>query len=55
MSLVYKYVWRGGRDGIVLVSTKAHISQEELLVEKLSKSGQCVPGVKEIRVDVIPL
>lgn len=42
-------------NGIVLVKTKAHISQEELLVEELTKVGQGVPGVKEIRVDVIPL
>jgi len=42
-------------NGKVLVSTKADISQEELLVKELSKSGQCVPGVKEIRVNVIPV
>jgi len=42
-------------NGIVLVKTKAHISQEELLVKELSESGQQIPGVKEIRVDVIPL
>jgi len=42
-------------NGVVLVKTKAHPSQEEFLAKELSKSGQCVPGIKEIRVDVIPL
>jgi len=42
-------------DGIVLVKTRAHISQEEHLVEELRRTAQRIPGVKEIRVNVIPL
>lgn len=42
-------------DGIVLVKTRAHISQEEHLVEELKKAGKRIAGVKEVRVDVIPL
>ena len=42
-------------DGIVTVKTRADMSQEEHLVEELSRSGQTVPGVREVRVDVVPL
>jgi len=42
-------------DGIVTVTTKAHISQEQVLVNALTKASRGIPGVEEIRVDVIPL
>ncbi|MFC2035131.1 cytidylate kinase family protein [Chloroflexota bacterium] len=42
-------------NGIVLVKTKAHISLEESLIKELVKNGQRVPGVKQIRVNVVPL
>ncbi len=41
-------------DGIVLVKTRAHISQQELLVHEMRRIGEAVQGVKEIRVNVIP-
>jgi len=40
------------RDGMVLVKTKAHISQEAHLAHIIREAGRHVPGVKEISVDV---
>ena len=40
------------RDGVVLVKTKAHISQEAHLAHMIREAGGHVPGVKEISVDV---
>jgi len=39
-------------DGIVLVKTRAHISQEAYLVHMIREAGRRVPGVKEISVDL---
>ncbi|MFC2047399.1 AAA family ATPase [Chloroflexota bacterium] len=39
-------------DGMVLVKTKAHISQEAHLSHLIRETGKNVPGVKEISVDV---
>ncbi len=39
-------------DGIVLVKTKAHISQEAYLAHMIREVGEHVPGVKEISVDI---
>ena len=41
-------------DGVVLVHTKAHISQEEHLVHRIREIGKSVPGVKEISINVYP-
>jgi cytidylate kinase len=40
------------RDGMVLVKTKAHISQEAHLAHTIREAGGHVPGVKDISVDV---
>ncbi|MFC1939454.1 AAA family ATPase [Chloroflexota bacterium] len=40
------------KDGIVLVKTKAHITQEAYLAHKIREAGGHIPGVKEINVDV---
>ncbi|MFC1989908.1 AAA family ATPase [Chloroflexota bacterium] len=40
------------RDGMVLVKTKAHISQEAYITHKIREARTQVPGVKEISVDV---
>ena len=40
------------RDGMVLVKTKAHISQEAYLVYRIREVGGQIPGVKGISVDV---
>ncbi|MFC1954157.1 AAA family ATPase [Chloroflexota bacterium] len=40
------------RDGMVLVKTKAHISQEAHLAHMIREAGGHVPGVKGISVDV---
>ena len=42
------------RDGIVLVNTKADISQEEHLAHRIREIGESVPGVKEIRINAHP-
>jgi len=41
-------------DGIVLVNTRAQVTQEEHLVHKIRETGKSIPGVKEIRVNVRP-
>ena len=41
-------------DGVVLVKTKAHISQEEHLVHNIREVGGKIPGVKSIGVNVHP-
>ncbi|MFC1904795.1 cytidylate kinase family protein [Chloroflexota bacterium] len=41
-------------DGIVLVNTKAHISQEEHLAHKLREIGEGIPGVQKIVVNIHP-
>lgn len=41
-------------DGIVLVSTKVHISQEEHLVHEIRELGERIPGVKKINVNIHP-
>ena len=42
------------RDGVVLVNTKAHISQEEHLVHQIREIGGSIPGVKEISINIRP-
>jgi len=41
-------------DGVVVVKTRAHISQEEHLIDEMKRIGQQIPGVKEIHVNVLP-
>jgi len=40
-------------DGVVVVKTRAHISQEEHLVDVMTNIGQRVPGVQEIHINVL--
>jgi len=41
-------------DGIVLVSTQAHISQEEHLTRKFREIGEGIPGAQKIGVNIHP-
>jgi len=41
-------------DGVVVVKTRAHVSQEEHLVNEMKSVGQLIPGVKEIHTNVLP-
>jgi len=41
-------------DGIVLVNTQAHISQEEHLAHKLREIGERIPGAQKIVVNIHP-
>ncbi len=42
------------RDGVVLVHTRAHITQEEHLVHRIREIGESIPGVKKIGVNALP-
>ena len=41
-------------DGIVFVKTKAPLSQEENLVNKMRRLTEDMQGVKELRIKVLP-
>jgi len=41
-------------DGIVLVKTRAHVSQKSHMVEEMREIVQRIPGVKEIHINVLP-
>lgn len=41
-------------DGVVVVKTRAHVSQEKHIVDEIRVKGQRVPGVKEIHTGVLP-
>ncbi|MFC1906911.1 hypothetical protein ACFLW8_02345 [Chloroflexota bacterium] len=42
------------RDGVVLVNTRTHVTQEEHLVHRIKEIGERIPGVKRINVNVHP-
>ena len=41
-------------DGLVLIKTKVHISEDERLFQDIKGIGESVPGVKELRINVYP-
>ena len=41
-------------DGLVMVKTKAHMSEDERLFQDIKGIGESIPGVKELHFDVYP-
>ena len=40
--------------GVVVVKTTAHVSQEEHLIFEMEKIAKSIPGVNEVRIEVLP-
>jgi cytidylate kinase len=42
-------------NGVVHIETEASLNQEPILIQKMEKIAKAIPGVKEIRIKVLPI
>jgi cytidylate kinase len=42
-------------NGVVHIETEASLDQEPILIQKMEKIAKAIPGVKEIRIKVLPI
>lgn len=42
-------------NGVVHIKTEAPLAQESILIQKIEKIAKPIPGVKEVRIEVLPM